>query len=248
MIVIPMAGLSSRFFKAGYDKPKYMLTANGKSLFDYAVESFFYYFKLEHFIFIVRDAYDTPSFVKERAKSLGIKSYTIVVLHEETRGQAETVALGLEEWKNSVENISVETTLTIFNIDTFRPGYRHPEFINCSSGYLEVFIGSGSNWSFVKPYSNTSTLVKETAEKEPISNLCCTGLYYFPSISSYLDAYYKYLEMPKEKWAKGELYIAPLYNTLISTGVEVQYNIISSDEVIFCGVPDEYERFLRASI
>ncbi|EGR1720790.1 capsular biosynthesis protein, partial [Vibrio parahaemolyticus] len=25
MIVIPMAGMSSRFFKAGYDKPKYML-------------------------------------------------------------------------------------------------------------------------------------------------------------------------------------------------------------------------------
>ncbi|EID7846057.1 capsular biosynthesis protein, partial [Vibrio parahaemolyticus] len=24
MIVIPMAGMSSRFFKAGYDKPKYM--------------------------------------------------------------------------------------------------------------------------------------------------------------------------------------------------------------------------------
>ncbi|EID0685740.1 capsular biosynthesis protein, partial [Vibrio parahaemolyticus] len=23
MIVIPMAGMSSRFFKAGYDKPKY---------------------------------------------------------------------------------------------------------------------------------------------------------------------------------------------------------------------------------
>ncbi|EGR2739468.1 capsular biosynthesis protein, partial [Vibrio parahaemolyticus] len=29
MIVIPMAGMSSRFFKAGYDKPKYMLEATG---------------------------------------------------------------------------------------------------------------------------------------------------------------------------------------------------------------------------
>ncbi|EOA0230274.1 capsular biosynthesis protein, partial [Escherichia coli] len=36
MIVIPMAGLSSRFKKAGYVKPKYMLEAHGKTLFSHS--------------------------------------------------------------------------------------------------------------------------------------------------------------------------------------------------------------------
>lgn len=49
MIIIPMAGLSSRFFKAGYTKPKYMLDAHGISLFDHAVNSFKAYFKTETF-------------------------------------------------------------------------------------------------------------------------------------------------------------------------------------------------------
>ena len=32
MFIIPMAGLSSRFFKAGYNKPKYQLDLNGESV------------------------------------------------------------------------------------------------------------------------------------------------------------------------------------------------------------------------
>ena len=38
-IIIPMAGLSSRFTKSGYTLPKYMLYAGNKSLFRLAVES-----------------------------------------------------------------------------------------------------------------------------------------------------------------------------------------------------------------
>ena len=67
MIVIPMAGMSSRFFKAGYDKPKYMLTAHEKTLFEHSVNSFEKYFSKEDFLFIVRDVFETVEFVKERA-------------------------------------------------------------------------------------------------------------------------------------------------------------------------------------
>lgn len=40
IIIFPMAGLSSRFAKAGYDKPKYMLDLKGNSVFFHAVNSF----------------------------------------------------------------------------------------------------------------------------------------------------------------------------------------------------------------
>lgn len=233
-----MAGLSSRFFKAGYVKPKYMLDGHGKSLFDHAIESFKSYFESEKFIFIIRDIPETKLFVESRIVSLGIKEYQIVILNDDTRGQAETVALGLSEYKLSSKPI------TIFNIDTFRPSFIYPDLSVLGDGYLEVFIGTGDNWSFVRPISNTSSKIDLTTEKNPISEYCCTGLYHFKKCSDYFAAYNEYLLKPISTWEKGELYIAPLYNFLIKTNKSIHYNLIDRDEVVFCGTPVEYKEFL----
>lgn len=239
-----MAGLSSRFFKAGYDRPKYMLYAHEKSLFDHSVESFKAYFLTHSFLFIVRDVFDTIDFVEKRVKLLGIKSFHIVSLSENTRGQAESVALGIRLWKEKTGNYTNES-LTIFNIDTFRKDFVFPDLSVLGDGYLEVFKGDGENWSFAKPLNSHSTRVAETAEKKAISNLCSTGLYYFSSMNDFLEAFDSYLKFPKEKWEKGELYIAPLYNLLINRGLEIHYHCISRNEVVFCGVPEEYQDLLN---
>lgn len=239
MIVIPMAGMSSRFFNAGFTQPKYMLTAYNKSLFDHAVESFESYFEHEAFLFIVRDVYETPKFVTDRCNELGIKQYYIAVINHETRGQAETVALGLEQ-------VDYQGAITIFNIDTFRPNFTYPNAADYD-GYLEVFLGEGKNWSFAKPENEKSNRVVETAEKNPISNLCSTGLYYFKSVDYFMAAYNDMLSKPESEWDKGELYVAPLYNYLIKKGLDIRYHLIDRDDVIFCGVPEEYYSFIGSS-
>ena len=203
-----MAGLSKRFFEAGYDKPKYKLKAKDKYLFDHAINSFDKYFESETFLFICRSDFETPLFIKNRVEELGIVKYHIKVLNSPTRGQAETVKLGLDEYAEG-------GPITIFNIDTFRIGFEFPKFDEKIDGYLEVFRGEGDNWSFAKPCSDDSTKVKETAEKNAISDLCSTGLYYFSTYESFLEAYNTYLKIPEDEWANGELYIAPLYNILI---------------------------------
>jgi len=238
MIVIPMAGMSSRFFKAGYTKPKYMLEAHGKTLFYHSVNSFERYLSSEKFLFIVRNDYNTPEFVRASAKALGILDFEIYILEQETRGQAETVAIGLSEYKLSSDPI------TIFNIDTFRPGFKHPNLSVLGDGYLEVFIGTGDNWSFVRPISNISTKIDLTTEKNPISEYCCTGLYHFKKCSDYFDAYNAYLLKPTTTWEKGELYIAPLYNHLIKNNKSIHYNLIDRGDVVFCGTPVEYKELI----
>lgn len=243
MIVIPMAGMSSRFFKAGYTKPKYMLEAHGQTLFDHSVKSFQTYFSTMPFLFIVRDVYETETFVKKQAQKLGIKEFYIVVLDKETKGQAETVTLGLELLEQ--QRPDYQGPITVFNIDTFRPNFKFPEVSNRGDGYLEVFRGSGDNWSFALPEKEGSTKVIKTAEKNPISDLCSTGLYHFNRKQAYLDAYQAYVAKPQQEWEKGELYIAPLYNLLIEKGLEVHYHLIERSEVIFCGVPQEYTDFLN---
>lgn len=243
MIVIPMAGMSSRFFKAGYTQPKYMLEAHGETLFDHSVKSFQAYFSTLPFLFIVRNVYETEAFVKQRAQKLGIKEFYIVVLDQETRGQAETVTLGLELLEQ--QRPDYQGSITVFNIDTFRPNFNFPEVSHKGDGYLEVFKGSGDNWSFALPEKAGSTKVIKTAEKNPISDLCSTGLYHFNRKQAYLDAYQAYVAKPQQEWEKGELYIAPLYNLLIEQGLEVHYHLIERSEVIFCGVPQEYTDFLN---
>lgn len=233
MIIIPMAGLSSRFIKAGYEQPKYMLDLDGRSLFEYSVSSFKNYFETENFIFIIRNINNTLDFVIEKIKLLGIKNAQVITLENETRGQAETVAIVLEKLEDKKEPIF------IFNIDSIRINYRKPSWINECDGYIEVFEGEGSNWSFALP--GEKGLVLKTAEKDPISNLCSSGLYYFKNRSIFLESYYSYINKPKWEWEKGELYIAPLYNNSIKIGRKIKYEKISQTLLIFCGVPVEYE-------
>lgn len=239
-IVIPMAGLSSRFTKAGYTLPKYMLYVKNKSLFRLAVESFEKYFDTVRFVFIARDVFDTQRFIKEECELLGIKDFSVVMLDQPTRGQAETVIKGIEG-----AGVKDDDSILIFNIDTFRPGFTFPENFKNWDGYLEVFEGSGANWSYAKTESENSTRVVETAEKREISTHCSTGIYYFKQAKEFVDAYNENLVNP----IKGvpELYVAPLYNFLIRDGKNIHINIIPRDAVIFCGIPQEYEEQLMIS-
>lgn len=240
-IIFPMAGLSSRFTKAGFTLPKYMLYINNESLFRLAVESFENYFDTTRFVFIARDVYDTKQFVTEECKLLGIKDFSVVILDTPTRGQAETVQKGIEG-----ANINGDEDILIFNIDTFRPGFIFPKEISNWDGYLEVFEGNGANWSYAKTESETSTRVIETAEKREISTHCSTGLYYFKRVSDFIRAYNENLVKPIN--GIPELYVAPLYNFLIRDGKNIHIVITSRESVIFCGVPQEYQEQLTKSM
>lgn len=246
MIIFPMAGKSSRFFNEGYSVPKFMLTAKGKTLFEHAVLSFAQYFESIPFLFITNDSFDTKNFVSKKCIELNIKDFSIVVLNELTRGQAETVKLGLDELLDN--SAGYEGPITIFNIDTLRLNFKYPSISSECDAYIEVFRGEGDHWSFAKGAGDGSTSVIQTAEKDRISDLCSTGLYHFNSCSQFINAFIEYSRLSKEFWSKGELYIAPLYNILINDGLRVNYHLISSDEVSFFGTPHEYCLFKNGGV
>lgn len=244
MIVIPMAGLSSRFKAAGYDKPKYMLEARGRTLFEHSVDSFRYYFPKERFVFITLESLGAEEFIETKCRSLGVEDFSIATLGVPSGGQAETAYLGLR--KSAVSPVE---PITIFNIDTFRPNFRHPELFDLPriGGYLETFIGSGENWSNVIPLAYGSDRVKGTAEKKMISEFCCTGLYYWTRAGDFMDIFEELKATPVEERHDNEYYIAPMYNQLIARGGDVRFCVIERDEVIFCGVPQEYQAITRWS-
>lgn len=242
-ILIPMAGLSSRFLNAGFTLPKYMLYIKDKSLFYLSVESFKKYFKTCRFVFVARDVYDTQTFIKNECKLLGIENFTTVILDTYTKGQAETVSIGIERAK-----VPASESILIFNIDTIRKDFSLPECANKCDGYLECFIGSGANWSYAKTVDGTvESKVIETAEKKEISNFCSTGIYYFRNAADFCSAYSSNLMGTNQNGVR-ELYVAPLYNKLIKDGKIIKVDIKKKDDVIFCGVPKEYEAYLKENI
>lgn len=232
MIVIPMAGRSQRFFDAGYAQPKYRLELEGRSVFAHAVESFAAQVESHAFLFVVGPDAAAEAFVRGECARLGIAEAQVVRLAAPTAGQAETVAAGL-----AGAAIAGDPPLTIFNIDTFRPGFSFPPAMAGLDGWLEVFRGDGDNWSYVRPAPGPEPLALETAEKRPISDLCCTGLYHFSRASDFAWALERERAAPQAK----ELYVAPIYNHLIGRGAKIGYSLIAREAVVFCGTPDEYE-------
>jgi hypothetical protein len=233
VIVIPMAGRSQRFYDAGYDRPKFMLELAGRSVFAHAVASFEAAYAATPFLFIA--AAEAAPFVRAEARALGIADFEVASLAAPTAGQAETVERG-------VEAVGWSGPLTIFNIDTFRPGFAFPpEPLASADGWLEVFRGEGANWSYVKPAPSLEPWALETAEKKPISDLCCTGLYHFARTAEFLEA----LAAERAAPQAAELYVAPLYNHLIARGRRVGWRLIEAHEVVFCGTPAEYRALIQ---
>ncbi len=235
-----MAGMSRRFTEAGYALPKYMLPLQGTTVFAHAVGSFVGLFADTPFLFIARHVAGTEAFLRAECGRLGIADARIIMLEQPTAGQADTVELGVRE-----AGIGEREPLTIFNIDTFRSRFAFPPagWFGTSDGYLEVFRGSGPNWSYVGPADDAAEpLVARTTEKQPISDLCCDGLYHFARAGDFRAA----LDRERARPSLPELYVAPLYNHLIANGRRIHYDIVAEEMITFCGVPAEYEAVLAA--
>ena len=241
IIFIPMAGLSARFTKAGYTLPKYMLFAGDQSLFRIAVSSFVSQFDTARFVFLYRNIFDTKTFIDSECALLGIKHFDLIEIEHPTRGQAETVKIGIDHLLQR----GIEDEMIVFNADTAKKSFVIPDFINDTDGYLEVFEGKGEHWSFAEPLAGSANRVGRTTEKIRISNLCSNGLYHFKTMQLFLDAYQTSFS---DVGHTGEYYIAPMYNALITAGKKINFLVQPKTEMLLFGTPAEYIDFVQSVI
>ena len=239
-IVITMAGLGTRFKKAGYDKPKYEIEVHGRTLFSWSMES------LEglrrpgddHY-FIVRRADDARSFIlSEWEKIAGTDNAHVIELDEMTDGQATTAMLAAPYWKK-------EDSLLIYHIDT----YVEKGCMNLSSvevdGFIPCFNALGDHWSFVEV--NGSGDAVAVREKQRISDNCTLGAYYFRTCDLYERMYKEYYGAGSNM-EKGEKYVAPLYNHMIGKGMKVRISLVDAARVHVLGTPEELKVFAEADV
>lgn len=238
-VIITMAGFGRRFLDAGYTVPKYQITAHGKSLFAWSMLSLREFIQQgAHFVFVVRKADGSSSFIKTEAKKVGIQSVSIVELESSTDGQATTAALAAKQIRNRQDG------MLIYNIDTFV----HPDVLPVDSvrgtGWIPCFDAVGDAWSFAA--ADQSGRVSEVREKNRISRHATIGLYWFDSFDIFEQIYDRHYSIPANL-EKGERYVAPIYNTLIASGGDVFIHSVPVDSVIPLGTPADVERFLSST-
>jgi len=242
MIVFPMAGRGTRFINQGIQIPKYFLQLHNHTVFYWVMKSF-KAFRDEFHLFILgpHNHSDLAKIAKE-LQELDITSYEIVVLSDNTDGQATTVLEGLKKSKIAIK--AKEDPILIFNIDTIRPNFQCLDY-GLSNCWVETFEGQGDHWSFVMPSEvNKKTAIK-IVEKKRISNLCCTGAYYFPQVSTYFWLYNEYENIERESdqgIILSEKFVSSILQTAIENNVEVTYDTVDSNYVLASGTPEEYEK------
>lgn len=235
-MIITMAGAGSRFRKAGYNCPKYMIEAKGKTLFEWSMDSLLdYNSHVSKYVFVVRAEDNTSDFIKEKCAKYGIDNLDVVELDHMTDGQATTCMLAIP-CCNSTDAIMV------YNIDTYVEPYEMKYIDISGDGHIPCFHAEGDHWSFVK--LDREGRVAEVREKVRISDNCTLGAYYFSSAQLYKDLYEEYYRADC-RMEKNEKYIAPLYNFMIEKGMIVTISIIDDRKVHVLGTPEELNMFLR---
>lgn len=235
-VIITMAGLGSRFRKAGYTCPKYMIKAKEKTLFEWSMDSLVGYNKhISKYIFVVRKEDDTENFIKEKMLKYGIENVEVIGIDYLTDGQATTCML-------AIPHCDEDKAIMVYNIDTYvEPNEMKYEDIR-GDGHIPCFHANGDHWSFVK--LDIVGRVTEVREKVRISDICTLGAYYFSSARLYKNLYEEYYKN-NGRMEKSEKYIAPLYNFMIDKGMDVTISIVNEKKVHVLGTPEELEAFLN---
>lgn len=236
IVIVTMAGLGSRFRKAGYNCPKYMIEAKGKTLFEWSMDSLIGYNEhVSKYIFVVREEDKIEEFITATMKRYGIKNIKIVGIDYLTDGQATTCML-------AIPYCELESSIMVYNIDTYvEPNEMKYESIS-GDGHIPCFHAEGDHWSFAKVDKNGNVI--EVREKVRISDNCTLGAYYFSSARLYKELYEEYYK-DDVRVEKNEKYIAPLYNLMIEKCMPVTISVVNEKKVHVLGTPEELKAFLE---
>jgi len=236
-IVIPMAGMGSRFASVGYNKPKPFIDVNGKTMIERVLDNLSY--ENAHFILIARKEH------LEKEKELVDKitneyNVSFIGIEKLTEGSACTILYARKYINN-------ETPLLIANSDQL-VDISISDFINnCFNRGLDGSILTfedlelNPKWSFAKLGNNG--LVIEVKEKEAISEFATVGIYFFKKGTEFVNSA---IDMIIENdRVKNEFYTCPVYNYLIKNNGKIGIYNIDFNAMHGIGTPDDLKLYLE---
>ena len=231
-ILIPMAGLGSRFKAEGYTFPKPLIEIHGKPMIQWVVENLNI---KANYIFLVQKEHQQKYNIKSVLKIL-VPNCKIIVIESLTEGAACTTLLA----KKFINN---KNQLLICNSDQFVEWNVAKVMYKFSSkkidGGILVFNSIHPKWSYAK--TDNRNIVSEVAEKKVISNKATVGIYYWSKGSDYV----KYAEqmINKNIRVNNEFYVCPVYNEAINDKKIILTENI--DQMWGLGTPEDLNYFIQ---
>ncbi|EEA6395707.1 lipopolysaccharide biosynthesis protein, partial [Campylobacter jejuni] len=235
-IVIPMAGLGSRFAKAGFDKPKPFIDVLDKPMIVRVLENLKY--KDARYILIARKEHLTKEkkLVDEIKNNFNVEFIPIDKL---TEGTACTVLYARKYINNDMplmianSDQIVDINIADFINDSFKRGL---------DGSILTFIDKEKNpkWSFAKLNND---LVVEVKEKEAISEFATVGIYFFNKGKIFVESA---IDMIIENdRVNNEFYTCPVYNYAIKSGAKIGIYNIDFSKMHGIGTPEDLEKYIN---
>lgn len=232
-VLIPMAGAGSRFEQAGYTFPKPLIDVNNKPMIQVVVDNL----NLEaNYIYVVqkkhREKYNLDTLL-----NLITPGCKIVETDGLTEGAACTALLA-KEFINNDNPLFFANSDQFVEWDSNEFMYKMQE--TNADGGIVTFKSTHPKWSFAKIDEYTG-LVKEVAEKNPISDNATVGYYYWKHGYDFV----KYAEqmINKNIRVNNEFYVCPVFNQAIEDGKLIRtFNI---DKMWGLGTPEDLKLFLK---
>jgi len=239
-VVIPMAGLGSRFSSGGYAKPKPFIDVMGEPMIvrvlnNLAIPNAFYYLiaREEHLI-------QEAELVKKIEEQYPVKFIGIGQL---TEGTVCTVLFARQYIYNDIP-LLIANSDQIIDADINK-------FINDSikrdlDGSILTFIDEEQNpkWSFAEVDSNG--FVVRVKEKEAISNIATVGIYLFTRGKDFVNGSIDMII--NNDRVNNEFYTCPVYNYLVKTNKKIGVFNIELSEMHGIGTPVDLESYIRKNI
>jgi HAD superfamily hydrolase (TIGR01509 family) len=231
-VVIPMAGLGSRFVKEGYTLPKPLIEViNDKPMIQVVLESLG--IRANYIYLVNKEHYEKYSL--KYLLNLLTPNCKIIQVEGVTEGAACTTLLAKKLIDSSEE-------LIIINSDQYIEWDNNRFFYIMNNtdtdAAILTFEASDPKWSYAKVEDG---FVVEVAEKRPISNLATVGCYYW----KYGSDYVKYAEqmIKKDIRVNNEFYVCPVFNEAIQDGKRVKtFNV---DTMRGLGTPEDLKFFQK---
>lgn len=228
-ILIPMAGLGTRFKHEGFNLPKPLIEVNGKTLIEHSVNTL----KLTgSYIFITRK-YENPEHNILLTKKLReLKSDCIEMqIDSITRGSVETCL-------KAIDYIDDDDELIITNCDQHLEWDvdRFLNFLSDSNIDGCVITHESNNPKHSYAQTNENGNVTFIKEKELVSTNALIGLHYWKRGKDFVYSAKKLLN-EFESFGKKECYVSETYNYLISDKKIIKIYDINPNEYVCLGTP-----------
>lgn len=233
-VLIPMAGLGSRFSKIGVKDPKPLIEVQGKTLIEHSINSF----NVDaEFIFITRKFEDPTHnrILSELLQRLRPNSREICIDHL-TNGASQTCLV-------AKEIIDDDDQLVIYNCDQIIR-WDAQEFVDfCNDkdcdGAVVLHTSSDPKNSFADIDEGR---IKSIVEKKAISNSALIGLHYWKHGRDFVHSAEKLIERFHTS-GQPECYISETYNYLIEMGRTILPYFVSNNAYIPLGTPEDVAKY-----